>query len=474
MVGSVAAQPAPEPTAFPTPESSTPPDSRIKVAKKRKFLAVVGEKLNFPDPPSVGVPSETPLARWEKLTPKGWSVTGLQAGRAVLTWSDLELELIVQERALRWLKAKAKVALTSAYPRSKAIYLQALQGLHREAELKPVGQLWRARAVGTEEGPGLIGFEGPLEADWSEAPPVVTGLPQLVLSNWPEKVDQDQVLLDQSFEGSARVMIHHRNLPAQPTRWLEVELSGQGQYLLGSWLAGPSPDEIFAGHLAAAQLLRNPGQGVKVSLGERPLLVEHSLFKPSQTISVMQSLQALGKARARLRVLARSLGAPAPSLILPLDAAARTTRGLFPGEVSREINYLCGAAYHFEELGGPPYLKEMAQGHPSPGNFGSVFRYRFQLNNSSESTQDVRLELSARGGPARACLVLEGLSLETDLLKAEPKLVKRWVLAPGELRLVSLDVFPQAGSNYPLSFTLSSRVTSLPVTPSEAGSHVLP
>ena len=468
-MGAVAAQPSPVPTPIPEESPSPVPSPSLSPlpTQKRRFLAVVGEKLNFPQPPASGAPTESELVRWEKQG-KTWSVTGLSPGKTQLRWGALELELIVQERALRWPKNKPRLETTAGYPLNKALYLWGLNFLHPEAELKPVGASWEA------SGPSLISFEGALAHDRVEVPKVVTPLPQVVLSNWPEKVEDDQILCDQSFEGSARVMIHHRNMPNQPTRWLEVELSGQGQYLLGSWLAGPSPDEIFAGHLAAANYLRSPGQGIKLQLSDQPLLIEHSLFKPSQTISAMQSLQALGKARARLRVIARTLGAAEPTLLKPLEASTRTTRGLFPGEVERSIDYVCGAAYHFEELGGPPYQKELQAGHASPGNFGTVFRYRFQLRNSSEEAQDVRLELSARGGPARACLVLDGQPLETELLKAEPRLVKRWVLAPGEIRLVSQDVFPQAGSNYPLSFTLSSRATQLAPTTSDSGEHTLP
>jgi len=406
-------------------------------------------------------------------------VTGLSPGVQRFDWGKTRWEVWVQERALK-IPPRLSLKVFGGYLSAQALLHAARDYLHPRAEIKLDGSKLVAR------GPDLIAYEGAPGLEVVEENLPALAAEGLILSNWPEKIEQDQVLLEAPLTGVKpwRVMVHHRNLPDQPARWLEVEIlqpADSGQlYAISSFLAGPSSDEIFAGHLAARRYFRETsgsrpqGYWMEVAGGRRHL-VERAWLKPGQTVSAMLSIRGAFTDRqpGLLRVTARQPDQPTGGLSLkPLEASARTSRGVFPAEIAKTLTYRVGPAYLFEDIGGQPYLRELVdpanrmngvsgvEGGGSQvclGNFGAVYRYRLVLENSTQQDQEVRMELSARGGPARACLRLDGESLETDLLKAEPQVIRRWTVGAQSRVEMALETFPQAGSNFPLSMTLSSR-----------------
>ncbi len=48
---------------------------------------------------------------------------------------------------------------------------------------------------------------------------------------------------------------------------------------------------------------------------------------------------------------------------------------------------------------------------------------------------------------------------------ASPSRLGRWTLAPGEVREVRLETFPQSGSNYPINIEVHSDFLNLPPAP---------
>jgi hypothetical protein len=431
---------------------------------KKRFLLAHRESLRFIDAPALALPGQAQggICKWEKRGDQ-WFVTGLTPGLLAFDWGPVQWEILVRERALK-APAQAQLTVFGGYPTVQALLHWARDFLHPSAELKEQGASLLAR------GADLIAFEGSPKFELKEESLVARKADGLILSNWPEKIELDQVLLEAPLPCQQlwRVMVHHRNLPEQPLRWLEIEIlqpAGTAQrYAISSFLAGPSGDEIFAGHLAAFRYFRDlsgyqpSGYIASLAAGGRHL-VERAWLKPGQTVSAMLGIRAL-QASAQpglLRVSVRTPDNLQPLPWQPLDNEARTARGVFAAEIVRDLTYKVGPAYLFEDIGGPPYLLERAGGTPSPGNFGAVYRYRWNLDNSTDQDQEVRMEMSARGGPARACLWLDGDCIETELLKAEPRLLKRWVVSAGSRTSVAMETFPQAGSNFPLSIALSSR-----------------
>ena len=461
-----------QPEPLPTPAPLVNPVAQPKVVTRPRFLLALGESLRFPSS-AVSGPPVNDFCRFEK---KGgaWFVTGVAPGVASFNWEKDHWDILVRERALK-LPATVSLSVFGDYPVGQALLHYARDFLHPAAELKEVGGV--LKATGSE----LIAYEGAPKVELKSEAVEARKADGLILSNWPEKIEEDQVLLEALLtpEKHWRVMVHHRNLPEQPPRWLEIEIVQPAgvdeRYAVTSYLTGPATDEIFCGHLAAARYFKAPLSGylVSVAAGKRHLL-ERSLLKPGQTVSAMLAIRGLlpRSAAGVLRVSVRGIDSVEPLALKPLDVKARTARGVFAGELLRELSYQVGPTYLFEDIGGQPYLSEVSNGSPSPGNFGAVYRYRWKLENPTDQPQEVRMEMSARGGPARASLWIDGESLETDLLKAEPRLLKRWILPAGGRREVMMETFPQAGSNFPLSLTLSSRPA--PAAAEAPGPPVLP
>ena len=461
-------QPAPQPT--PTTLEAPPP-----VTARRRFLVAYQETLKFPETTELALPATAldGVCKWQKKG-KVWLVTGLAPGLLSFDWGKTHWDVLVQERALK-APDQAQLTVFGGYPQAQALLHWARDFLHPCAELQELGTGLLAK------GTDLIAYEGaPKKIEVVDQPLVARKADGLILSNWPEKIDHDQVLLEAPLpaDGFWRVMVHHRNLPGQPLRWLEVEIvqpesSGQ-RYAISSFVAGPSGDEIFAGHLAAFRYFRdlsgdNPSGYITTVGPGQSHLIERVWLKPGQTVSAMLGIRVLqaGSSPGMLRVSARTPDNREALSMQPMDSAARTARGVFAGEILRQLTYKVGPTYLFEDVGGQPYLPELQKGYPSPGNFGAVYRYRWLLDNSTDQDQEVRMEMSARGGPARACLWLDGDRIETDLLKAEPRILKRW-LVPAQSQLpVGMETFPQAGSNFPLSVTLSSRPSNGTLSPAQ-------
>jgi hypothetical protein len=449
--------------------------------KKQRLLLPFQERLYLSESSKLPLPegAQSPLCKFEKKGPK-WFVTGLKTGDLEFDWEGTHWTILVRERALR---APSEISLSTFgdYPDLQAVSHWARDFLNSLAELTTEPGALTAR------GPNLIPYVFDTPMDAASVGPKPSQFPKykinkedvvgqrsdgLILSNWPEKIDHDQVLLESPLSGAKqwRVMVHHRNLPDQPTRFLEIELlqpeARAQRYAISSFLAGPSADEIFVGHLAAIRYVKEFGGATpsgyltSVAGGERHLL-ERCWIKPGQTVSAMLGIRALmsdkDSGSGTLRVSVRTPGNQEQLQLDPFDRKARTARGIFASESVRELVYSVGPAYLFEEIGAKPYAREMVEDYPSPGNFGMLYRYRWTLDNDSDQTQEVRMELSARGGPARACIWLDGDLTETGLLKAVPILLKRWNV-PAHTKLpVLMETFPQAGSNFPISVTLSSK-----------------
>ncbi len=467
--------PKPTPHAKATPKVQRPP-------AKRRFLLAYQERLVFPETSKLDLPKQATgdMCQWEKKG-KQWFVTGTKTGDLEFEWENTRWTIMVRERAL---KAPVEAGLTTFgdYPD-----LQALQHWARDF-LHPLAELTSEPGVLTARGPDLIPYQFDVKAGHPKlatSQEEIAGQPSdgLILSNWPEKIERDQILLEAPLSGAKqwRVMVHHRNMPNQPPRFLEVEIVQPEQkpqrYVINSCLAGPSVDEIFVGHLAAIRFVKEFGgetpRGYITSVegGSRHLL-ERSWIKPGQTVSAMLGIRALDLASTSgtLRVSVRTPDNQAPLEIQPFDRKARTARGVFASETVRELAYKVGPAYLFEEIGSKPYAREVVEDYASPGNFGMAYRYRWTLDNSSAQNQEVRMEMSARGGPARACIWIDGELVETDMLKAEPKLLRRWIVPAGTKLPVLMETFPQAGSNFPISLTLSSRPAAVGAAVSEAKS----
>ena len=182
----VFAQPAPVPT--PAIESTpAPAPPVVKLTDHPRFLVAKGESLRFPSN-ATSTPPTSEFCRFEKKA-GAWFVTGLAPGQASFDWERDHWDVLVRERALK-LPEKVSLSVFGDYPGPEALLHWARDFLHPRAELKLVsGQL---QARGSE----LIAYDGAPKLELKSEPLEGRKADGLILSNWPEKIDSDQVLLE--------------------------------------------------------------------------------------------------------------------------------------------------------------------------------------------------------------------------------------------------------------------------------------
>lgn len=410
-------------------------------------------------------------------------VTGLARGNATVTlsWAEDSLALPVQVRpwAAR-LPGRVDVPISGSMPYEEAFRRVLLGRSAPHPEAKVAVGFEKPPALGVDTpvrvsatGVGLLAAEGRVLARFVAAPVDVPRAGALIMSNRPEKVQAEGTLLQVPLPSApVRLLVHHRNEPGSPERFLEVLVRNPhaSPVRLFAVLAGvgPSQDEIFAGHLATRRfldrLLACQGVTLRVAPGET-LLVERLRMRPGQTVSEMGWLQPLEGNGVELTVRAVDSdgGAPLQDLADPGPGPFPTGRGLFPAEIHASYAHDAGSRYTFIPLGDAPFTADPRTGEPNPGNFGVVHRLRILLGNPTGEPREVRLDFRPRGGPARGVFYVDGALVETPMAsQGSPFRLGRWTLQPGEERDVFLETLPQSGSNYPVTLEVQSDFLNLP------------
>lgn len=416
-------------------------------------------------------------------------VTGLASGDAtvVVAVGDhmLTLHVRVRPRAAR-LPDSLELSVTGDKPDLRAALERVLLD---KGALHPRARLY-ARADPkfanggvftidvSADGPELLPTQGKIKL--SLARPTVELMPAqtLALSNRPEKITGTGWLLDRVLPANAptRLLYHHRNMPGEPERSLEVVLTNPGpgpsrvHLLLSS--VGPSQDEIYVGHLAASRFLQQvagrEGVVVRLAPGQR-MVVDRMALKSGQTVSAMGLLTPLEGPPLRLQVRVLSETEPFSQELPVSESEGRTARGLFPPVLEVVYSHLAGGKYTYINLGDEPFVADAETGEKSPGNFGTVYRIRLVLSNPTAEPQEVQVGFTARGGPARGLVFVDDRLVELAMAGQTPLPVAKWTLEPGEKREVYLETFPQSGSNYPVSLMVSSRFAGIQDAPPAPG-----
>ena len=289
---------------------------------------------------------------------------------------------------------------------------------------------------------------------------------QVVLSNHPERLVSDGILFEREVEDTPfRFMWHHRNMPGEPERHLVLQLTNPtrvARRMRMLWYSyGPSPDEIHVGHTAALDYTIAGATG----LGEELVLpangtrtIEIRRAKPGQTMSGMAYLddESGVSGPVTVRVLATS-DMNIPDFPATSSDPGRTASGIFPASIETQASHLVGGPFTYLEYGGEPYEKDVEHGHPSYGNFGSVYRTRLVLKNPYSDPRTVYVGFASGGGAARGVLSLSGELYDLPMgVTGEGLPVKSYQLEPNEIRQVDVELFPQAGSNYPVRIVVRS------------------
>ncbi len=262
------------------------------------------------------------------------------------------------------------------------------------------------------------------------------------------------------------MMWHHRNDPEGVERYLAVSLANPNpspRKLRMVWSSyGPSPDEIHVGHTAALTFANSSmlGHGEFITLpanGARTLEIRR--VKPGQTVSGVAYLSDDSGARLPLQmtVTASLPLTPAPSTPVPSRDPGRTASGVFPAGLVLDASHTLGGPFTYLEYGSEPYVQDLEEGHPSYGNFGTMYRTRLVLHNPANSARQAHIGFSAPGGAARGVVLLDGTLYDLPMGRSGDGVpVASVTLEPDEVRQIDIELFPQAGSNYPIRLVVRS------------------
>ncbi len=286
----------------------------------------------------------------------------------------------------------------------------------------------------------------------------------LVVSNRPERVDKDGVLMEYTFSEHepTRLMYSHLNeTPGQRDLWVNLynETGQPVEVWIGSSFAGPNRSEVHTGHMAAVRLLRQLGAGagyiVVIPAGKRFVVADH-LMQTKDLLSGFANFQIVGEGKLRAEV--HSALAPARNetrgvvrLGGPFNPFKIHPHGVFAQPYFEEWVDLTDTSEQASvPFGISPWLIDFETGLPNTGNFGVLYRFHFVLSNKSNSAVDFELSFRPKSGPAAGTFLVDGDILEAPFVKANVvTTLGRFRVGVKSERTVDVVTLPEASSNYP-------------------------
>jgi hypothetical protein len=286
----------------------------------------------------------------------------------------------------------------------------------------------------------------------------------LVVSNRPERVDKDGVLMEYTFSDHepTRLMYSHLNETlADRNLWVNLynETDQPVEVWIGSSFAGPNRNEVHTGHMAAvrflSQLGAEAGYIVEIPPGRRFVVADH-LMERRDLLSGFANFQIVGQ--GQLRVEVHSALAPARNetrgvvrLGGPFNPFKIHPHGVFAQPYFEEWIDLTNTSEPTSvPYGIAPWLIDFETGLPNTGNFGVLYRYHFVLSNKAIHAVDFDLVFRPTAGPAAGSFLVDGDLLEARFARAGVETqLGRFRVEPGQERTVSVVTLPEASSNYP-------------------------
>lgn len=302
----------------------------------------------------------------------------------------------------------------------------------------------------------------PVEVSSLKLRPVESNL--LLVSNRPERVEEDGVLLEYTFtkREPSRLMYSHMNETLAPRNlWVNLEnpTSAPVDVLIGWTHAGPNRNEVHVGHTAAMRFLQQLGSnaGYVVTIAPRQVfeLAYHDMGRVD-LVSGFVNLRIIKGEKLRVEVLS----ALAPSrnnsrgmkrLGGPFNPFKIHPHGVFAQPFFEEwIDFEPGMEPIRVPYGKSPWLIDFETGLPNNGNFGVIYRYHFVLKNTTQSRKKFSLVFHPASGPAACSLWVSGKMYEARFRKRDvPALIEEFEVLPGQERTVDVVTVPEASSNYP-------------------------
>ena len=286
----------------------------------------------------------------------------------------------------------------------------------------------------------------------------------LVVSNRPERVDVDGVLMEYTFSETepTRLMYSHLN-ETLADRNLWVNLYNEGsepvKVWIGSTYAGPNRNEVHTGHMAAVRFLQQLGAeaGYVVEIPARNrFVVAHHLMLRRDLLSGFVNLQIVGEGKLRAEV--HSKLAPSSNNTVgvvrlggPFNPFKIHPHGVFAQPYFEEWVDLTPSSEPVQvPYGKSPWLIDFETGLPNTGNFGVLYRYHFVLQNNESGPRDFEMVFEPHSGPGAGTFLVDGDILEAPFKrKGIETVLGRFRVDAGQERTIDLVTLPEASSNYP-------------------------
>ncbi len=286
----------------------------------------------------------------------------------------------------------------------------------------------------------------------------------LLVSNRPERVDDDGVLLEYTFseDEPTRLMYSHMNQTlADRNLWVNLynETSEPVSVWVGATFAGPNRNEVHTGHMAAVRFLQQlgaeAGYVVEIPAHQR-FVVAHHLMNRRDLLSGFVNLQIVGEGKLRAEVhskLTPSSNSTTNSVRLggPFNPFKIHPHGVFAQPYFEEwVDLDADSGAVSVPYGKSPWLIDFETGLPNTGNFGVLYRYHFVLKNDKARALDFELVFRPDSGPGAGTFLVDGDILEAPFRKRGVETsLGRFRVEPGQERTVDVVTLPEASSNYP-------------------------
>ena len=291
----------------------------------------------------------------------------------------------------------------------------------------------------------------------------------LLVSNRPERVDKDGILLNYTFKRREPTRLMFSHLNASPdNRYLWINLSNLNSELLRIVIsrtsAGPERSEIYVGQTAAKRFLENLAvrSGYIIELPPNSALELASYtMRPETLLSGFINLEILDGVNATVEVRTSldpnaNDGRKMPDLGAPFNPFKIHPHGVFAQPYfENEGDFVVGNGPLTFKYGESPWLIDFETGLPNTGNFGVLYKSLVEFKNPTKRTKMVGLYFTPLSGPGGANFLI-GNSVYQAVFrkKGDEVLVAKIELAPESSNTIEIITLPEATSCYPAQYQL--------------------
>ncbi len=288
----------------------------------------------------------------------------------------------------------------------------------------------------------------------------------LFVSNKPEVIWKDGDLFNGVIlpHKPIRYFYHHKNAHNQQWRMFYISLENTGNtpvkvfvYPVG---AGPTTDELFAGHEAVSEYFygRKKDWGWIVTIKPNThYILEKRLLKSDHTISGIGYISILEGGSLNFTCYATTIGEEKNNGEYTPKEEARTSKGVFPATIKIKQTHIIGGKYNFIYLGGKPYQRDIHNGNPNYGNYGAKYDIEIKIKNPYPEKEKAWIYFVPGGGLARGIFEVDGVLYETGLVGPAQRVLLKKLTFQGEgEKKVHIVTIPQGGSFYPVKIVVES------------------